>query len=253
MLEACWVEWNINRSNPNPNDPIWYNLLLGNMFCDENGAPVTSLTVAVTSLMPYFDYQFDNQLMPCSAIGTGNMAKVKQWETAALKKFLSEGGPSGITALQTVSAERPLMLRLNGSATHALQCPAAAVNLLQGTSARQRVLLKARSVESDQAEDSFVRVFVNLPDANVGTSIHDPHFAGSFAFFGGNHMHDGHSVQANFYVDITDTLQRLAKGGGLGAERNVSLQFVLVPMHGGTNPAAHVTIGAVDLSLSRLH
>src|SRR5581483_2020157 len=113
MLEACWVNWNINMSNPNPSDPTWNSLSLGNMFCDEDGAPVTQLTVAVTSLMPYFSYQFDNQLMPCSSVGNGAAGKVKQWEAGALKKFLSEGGPSAITPLQTVSAERPVTMRLN--------------------------------------------------------------------------------------------------------------------------------------------
>jgi tyrosinase len=57
MLDFCWVDWNFDRNNQNPNDPIWYGLNMTDFF-DENGAPV-NITAGVTQLFPIFTYQYE--------------------------------------------------------------------------------------------------------------------------------------------------------------------------------------------------
>jgi len=57
MLDYCWVDWNLNRQNQNPDDPTWYNLHITD-FVDENNSPV-DIVVAVTPLLPIFDYQYE--------------------------------------------------------------------------------------------------------------------------------------------------------------------------------------------------
>jgi hypothetical protein len=48
MLDFCWVDWNIDRQNQNPNDPTW-NLHFTD-FVDENNNPV-DVEAAIT---PFF-------------------------------------------------------------------------------------------------------------------------------------------------------------------------------------------------------
>jgi tyrosinase len=84
------------------------------------------------------------------------------------------------------------------------------------------------------SSDYAVRVFVQMPTADRTTSIEDPHYAGSFAFFGstppagtppvGDHVH-----QPKFLVDLTPTLQRLLQREELKDGEPISLQLVTVP------------------------
>lgn len=88
----------------------------------------------------------------------------------------------------------------------------------------------------------FIRVFLNLPDADAGTSIRDPHYAGYLAVFGHGDCYGGpghcdlpplrprqhdlrprnHNTPRNHRVDVTKTARKLL---GAGAK---SLQITLV-------------------------
>jgi tyrosinase len=88
----------------------------------------------------------------------------------------------------------------------------------------------------------FVRVFLNLPDANAGTSIEDPHYAGYLAIFGHGPCIGGpghceipprqprkydlrprsHNTPRNHRIVVTKAAQRLLKEGA------PSLQITLV-------------------------
>jgi tyrosinase len=78
-----------------------------------------------------------------------------------------------------------------------------------------------------------VRVFINLPNANASTPITDPHFAGTFAFFGtdtGDQQHvDGHRHQPRFLVNVTNALQKLRSAQLLKNDDAISVQLVAVP------------------------
>ena len=77
-------------------------------------------------------------------------------------------------------------------------------------------------------------MFVNLPNANAQTPTDDPHFAGSFAFFGNpaqqHHAAIGGSSQPRFLVDLTHTLRTLRERGGLGADTPLTVQLVPTPI-----------------------
>ncbi len=88
----------------------------------------------------------------------------------------------------------------------------------------------------------FIRVFLNLPDANASTSIEDPHYAGYLAVFGHGPCIGGpghcdlppsrarrydqrprhHSTPRNHRVNVTKTAKRILDGGA------TSLQITLV-------------------------
>jgi tyrosinase len=87
----------------------------------------------------------------------------------------------------------------------------------------------------------FIRVFLNLPDANASTSIEDPHYAGYLAIFGHSDCIGGpghcdlppsrarqfdqrprhHNTPRNHRVNVTETAKRLLKSAK-------SLQITLV-------------------------
>src|SRR6185437_7663368 len=80
--------------------------------------------------------------------------------------------------------------------------------------------------------DFFVRVFVNLPDANSRTPSDDPHYAGSFAFFGTEPAEEApgeHRHQPKFLVNLTNTLQKLKRTQQLRDGTPISVQLVPVP------------------------
>jgi len=88
----------------------------------------------------------------------------------------------------------------------------------------------------------FIRVFLNLPDANASTSIEDPHYAGYLAIFGHGPCYGGpghcdlppiqprrydlrprsHNTPRNHRVNVTKAARRLLEAGA------TSLQITLV-------------------------
>ena len=81
MLDFCWVDWNFDRQNQNPNDPTWYNLHFTD-FVDENNNPV-DVAVAITQLFPIFSYQYEPSQIGTS-IAKGAQAR-NQAEADTLK------------------------------------------------------------------------------------------------------------------------------------------------------------------------
>jgi tyrosinase len=83
-----------------------------------------------------------------------------------------------------------------------------------------------------EANDSFVRVFLNLPSADARTPTEDPHYAGSFSFFGspGGVHEQMHATQ--HLVNVTPALRRLMERGELREGNPISMQLVAVPASG---------------------
>ena len=130
---------------------------------------------------------------------------------------------------------------------------------------------------------SSVRVFINKPDATAATSIDDPHYAGSFAFFcceedamkghesmtptptpatkptpgkAGATATPASTAPASrmpklrYLVDATETIRRLSQGGSLGSDMDVTL--VTVPIEDKRQvETQRVTLGRLELAVAR--
>jgi len=119
--------------------------------------------------------------------------------------------------------------------------------LVESDRAKERIFASIDWAQMPPTNDFFVRVFVNLPDANVHTSTEDPHFAGSFAFFG-THAggHGGHHGKTDFLVNVTDTLKRVGRTGN-----GMTVQLVAVPVGGDfVRPDAELILEKIDLIVS---
>jgi len=234
MIDYCWAKWNIELGNNNTNDPTWVNTP-NQHFVDADGNPA-EITAGLTTLLPLLSYQYES-----SAIGSSPAkaaAKTKA-EYKKVEKRLKEGADIKFNVKQririkeraAVTIARPLSIETRLSADDFSR-------IINSDASKETVFLSIDFARLPAASDFAVRVYVNLPTADRNTSTEDPHYAGSFAFFGtdqaaaasppaGEHKH-----QLNFLVNLSNTLQRLKRNQELVAGRPFSIQLVPVPFAG---------------------
>lgn len=228
MADYCWDKWNIELGNDNPNDPAWINTSW-NHFVDAQGNP-TNITAGTTTLMTLLSYQFES-----SAIGS-NAAKaaLTREEYQRVEKRLREGADIKFEIKQRIPISDKSPVTIARPFSKATKTAARDFSALLNTDKeKEKIFMNAEFASLPPTSDFFVRVFINLPDANANTSTEDPHYAGSFAFFG---THSEHSPQHNqkpvFLVNITDTLQRLRQRNDLKEDQPISIHLVAVPFSG---------------------
>ena len=113
-----------------------------------------------------------------------------------------------------------------------------------------RLLLTVGTAKPPVQSDVFVRVFVNMPDATPDTSIEDPHYAGTFAFFESNHDDKHGSEPRQFIVDLTESVRRLRTKGVFRDSSQVEVQLVAVPFPDRQPKATKIHIERLMLGIS---
>ena len=228
MIDYCWAKWNIELGNNNTNDTTWTDHV-NSHFVDADGNPQTQ-TGAITTIEPLLSYRYES-----SAIGS--FAAAAEITTKAAFEKVQARLKAGanikfdvkkrvrLADKQAVSIGKPF----SKETRLAPQDFAAIVN---SDTARDRIFASIDFAQLPEHSDFAVRVFVNLPSASASTSTEDPHFAGSFAFFGTHTGPAAHPHQPNFLVNLTNTIQKLRSSGELKAETPLSIQLVPAPFHG---------------------
>lgn len=234
MIDACWVDWNIRRNHANTNDANWTGFQFTDFF-DKTGA-ATTISTASCILMPLLSYRYDDPVIGAPSAGEISASPASESDSKAMQKTIEAGGPARFKVSRRLQVARGLEVATGQASQSALQLPPAEItNILQSD---DRLILSVGVARPPAENDFFVRVFVGKPDANADTPVTDPHFAGSFAFFGddlaaskGMEGHAQHmTARRNFLVDISPAAETLAKGGALTAARGaVPLTFVTVP------------------------
>jgi len=252
MVERLWWEWNITRGNPNPDASSWSNLSLGNMFSDETGALVTDLTVGTTALMPLLSYQFDDQVIPCGRTLSGFTALPADMSKVELENFLKKGGAYRLKTLHRIPAQTFERLQIQGRQERRIMLTRDARQLIMAEmEQKKRFILKVSNAKLVGTPDAFVRVFVNSPSGLARRAdIDNPHYAGSFAFFGDGQHGDQHSGNT-YHIDITSTIEALRRGGQLRSAQDVEVTMVAVSMADGRSvPRGRVEIGNLEVMVS---
>jgi tyrosinase len=229
MVDYCWDKWNVEMGNDNTSDATWIGTSWDH-FIDADGDPQT-ITAGVTTLMTLLSYQYES-----SAIGS-HPAKIIIKTNADFKKVetrLRKGADykfdirERISIVDTarISIARPFSKQLEAA-------PSTFQRIIESDSAHERIFAHIQYASLPPTSDFFVRVFINLPEANASTPITDPHFAGTFAFFGtdtGDQQRgDGHRHQPRFLVNVTNALQKLRSAQLLKNDEAISVQLVAVP------------------------
>jgi tyrosinase len=258
MIDACWVNWNITRGNPNTSDSSWLNFHLVD-FVDENNNPV-DIPIVDTLLYPILAYQYEPSqmgttvaqapalepvegLLPtASAAGLAFAAgppaadgqqavppnrKLTRADSKTVVNFLKEGAPVKLEYTSRYELARTLNVEVGRTASGSIRIEPEKVRAALDVQSRNRLYLTVAGITMPKRSDEFVRVFLNKPDASAQTPLSDPHYAGSFAFFVDEHsMHGNTAPNAGFVVDTTEALRKLNQIASLS--ENVDVQ--LVPM-----------------------
>jgi tyrosinase len=229
MIDYCWVDWNINRDNDNTNDSAWTNHVWTDHFVDGNGNPVEASVVA-TLLMPFLSYQYEP-----SQIGAATLDAITKMNDKALRQLksrLEKGATVRFDIKKRIPFSRGMDLSTARSITRELPLTPGELGRIFEEDIPERALVNIGFASKPQTNDFFVRVFVNRPDVSPDTGTDDPHYAGSFAFFGtdlrSEEIHDHHRPE--LVVDITETLRRLRERNVLPEDGPISLNFIAMPV-----------------------
>lgn len=229
MVDYCWAKWNIEMGNSTTNDPAWINHV-NEHFVDADGNP-TSSTGGITTLMPLLSYQYES-----SAIGSNaaTAAITTKEEFQKVEKRLREGANIKFEIKHQVRlAERAAISIARPMSSQTKLAPQDFSTIINSDTAQERVFASIAFAQLPPSSDFSVRVFVNLPNANAGTPTTDPHYAGSFGFFGtAPNAASGHQHQPKFLVNLTNAIQRLKSNQELKDTDTLSVQLVAVPFEG---------------------
>ncbi|SMH36975.1 tyrosinase family protein [Azospirillum agricola] len=210
MVDRMWAAWQA-RGNATP--PLDKNY--SNQFVDGQGKPVTGITSAGSLNYPALGYIYDGITPPAQSVLTASARRL-----------------SGSAASKPVAASTQ-PVAFNGSAvtTIGLDTPAGAPRSLEAAAPGGRLLADVAVGSAPTLSPLLVNVFVNKPDATAETPYTDPHFVGTFSFFGG---HRNHAMPLNFVLDLTKVAGQLTADGS-----DPTLQFVPVYVQpvAGTPPA----------------
>ena len=248
MVDYSWYKWNVDLKNDNTNDSTWINTEEV-QFVDADGNSA-SLTAGVTILMPLLSYQYES-----SAIGS-NAASAPMSTKAtyqAIEARLKNGANIRFDVTHRVriseraatSIARPLSLESRIA-------PDTLTQILNSDTARERIFASIEYAKLPATSDFSVRVFVNMPSADRNTPNTDPHYAGSFTFFGteepGAHAADAHHHEPRFLVNLTDTIQRLRQRQELMGTASITLQLVPTPFAGKLEREdTELVLNAIDI------
>lgn len=247
MIDYCWAKWNIELDNNNTNDAGWNNHV-NSHYADADGNPA-EFTAVLTTIMPLLSYRYES-----SAIGSFP-ATLELTTKAAFEKVEKR-----VRAGADIRFNIKKRVRLADKAAVSIDKPTSKetrltpedfAQIINADTAKDRIFASIDFASLPVHSDFSVRVFVNFPNANSGSSTEDPHFAGSFAFFGsrGDHTTGEHKPhQPKFLVNLTNTIQRLREKGELREGTPLSLQFVPVPFAGKfERPDTQLELNGIDI------
>lgn len=250
MVDLCWFEWNITRQHANTNDPAWTHFNFSGMFCDGDGAPAPDMSPIVTLLMPLLSYQYETGI--AGTVLTPLKALRDKRAFQRLQDIVKKGADVKLRIRQRYALPHGVEVTVQRPSAETIPVDAKEFAAILGGDAKERVLLIIRQLVQPPSSDTFLRVFIEKPDADATTSRDDPHYAGSFYFFVHGAAHPaGHAPgpdAGDLIVDITPTLRKLMNADAVRDLKGISVSLVAVPVD--AEKALPVTLVAAGLKLA---
>ncbi|HEY6978658.1 MAG TPA: tyrosinase family protein, partial [Chitinophagaceae bacterium] len=227
MIDYCWYDWNVNRGHNNTNDPAWGNQSWNNHFVDRNGNSV-AVQVASSITLPLTAYQYEESQVGTSAVNQSLLVRNAQ-EIDLVKTRLQKGAEVRLVTKKQIPFSRGADLITDKSLSREINIAPAEFMKIINEQASEKIILNAGFARFPNDSNFYVRVFVNLPQANAQTSIEDIHYAGSFAFFGTNAQQDvdnmHHMHKPLYMIDLTTAVQKIKQAGMLDENKKLTVQF----------------------------
>jgi tyrosinase len=243
--DRIWAEW-VQRGNRNTIDQLWGDFTFRQNFARPDH---TLYDVVIRSLQDILalGYHYD-RTGPQPGVAASLFAAAASVPSPATSIMAGSttAAPVSIETVAndtTATLQRPLSVRVRrrrsgGASSQRPTTPA------DGSA---NTLVRLSDIPGPQlAGSSLVRVFVNHPSINPNVPITDPHYVGTFTFFGTHAQQDAvnhhgeHGVhdkrpssygRFSFMLDLTPTLDRL-RGLGETIGNTVTVQIVPVATRG---------------------
>jgi tyrosinase len=248
MVDYSWYKWNVDLGNDNTNDSAWINTDEV-QFVDADGNSA-SVTAGVTILMPLLSYQYESSAIGSNA-ASASLSTKKAYQ--AIEARLKTGANIRFDITHRVRiSERAATSIAKPLSLESRVAPDTMAQIVNSDTARERIFASIEYAQLPATSDFSVRVFVNLPSADRNTPNTDPHYAGSFTFFGteepGAPAAGAHHHAPRFLVNLTDTIQRLRRRQELRGTTPISLQLVPTPFAGKLEREdTELVLNAIDI------
>lgn len=220
-VDRIWTQW-IDAGHQNSKDVNW----LSQEFVEFGGTPGK---FKVQNLLSTFDlgYRYDtqNQELASSTIGSDFKLLNQSFVFTAVNSTVA-----------TINAPSSVMLDVSGDFL-GMARDAALKNKTNSAALRSEVNVYIEDIKLPISEDVGVRVFINCDYLSKDTPIDDPHYVGTFTFFGAKHersegTHSSHDTNPlNFRLRLTDTLSNLLRDNILPLE-DIKVQLLAMPLFG---------------------
>ena len=188
------------------------------------------------------DYTYDIFQRPGPAV----TSQLNAEQVSNLKQILQPGPAQAIGSAANSSSSRAnietaIDVAAPAISTHVNQLQE--LELAAGTIGGRRLLAKLSNIVQPENGDLLVNVFVDCPYLSPSTPSTDPHYAGTFSFFGAAQKMQGMDMNSvSYVVDITEPVRQ----AGL-AEDKIRVQ--LMPLTGASGRESNSTfqVGKVEI------
>ncbi|HTB03325.1 MAG TPA: tyrosinase family protein [Bradyrhizobium sp.] len=238
MVDRVWAEWQKSgHVTPDPKSDY------SGQFFEADGAPAKANSTDVMDIAN-LGYTYDIFQRPVSGFES---VQVDAKKIDDLKQLLQPGAAQSIG-----SAAYAGVSRVNAATSIDVAAPSIASRVTQlqalesatGTTGGQHVLAVLSDIVPPEKDDLVVNVFVNCPYLSPSTPASDPHYAGTFSFFGASKDMQGMSGMhsATYVVDITEAVRQ----AGL-ADDKVRVQLMPLTAAAGAESGSTFKVGKVEI------
>lgn len=244
MVDRVWAEWQRTHATPDPGET--YNA----DFVDGKGAPTLATSAGAQTTGP-LGYTYDVlEPSPFATVAGGSLLSAI---VPDLEKALTEPTPQAtlgsasnneisVPLVETaIKVPTPNIVRTLAS-ERAFRRFSLGREVIGVEGRRAVAQLRDVQLASGQS-DLVVNVFVNCPYLSPSTGYVDPHYAGTFSFFGQG-GHDGHG--RDFVIDITAPVRALANEGRIKDEQ-LTIQLMPLPAYIEGKTEASFRAGVVEI------
>jgi tyrosinase len=247
MVDRVWAEWQRTHTTPDPGETYAAD------FVDRKGKAV-SVTSGGALKIADLGYTYDVLQPPAGGFvalnQSGNLLKgiapdlQKALEAPPVLSTLGSASPGerSVPLVATAIKVSTASLAETLAGDRAFRTFTLGQEVVGVESRRTFAQLSDVQLMSGRA-DIVVNVFVNCPYLSPSTGYTDPHYAGTFSFFG----HSGHGgTGRDFVIDITAPVQALASAGAIKSEE-LTIQLMPLPAYMEAKSNASFRVGKVDI------
>jgi tyrosinase len=248
-IDRIWAYWNgLGRSNLSGMSPtdqnLWLNMNFNNNYLKPDGTPYSAVVKDLQNTIA-LGYTYDNlPKAPDKRVFDAERAKRLHALFATAGHKLQ--GMEILRAPNTLAATAAKPLRKEAK-LHKLGAAMAAPAPPEGKRGTEvYAIIREMKVGADV---QAVRVFVNAPNVTASTPDTDPHFVDQIGILQHSEHDVHHKAPPSALVDLTPTLQKLAK---MGEIKDDTISVVLLPVLREGAAAANSSVVPASIEIAEL-